>query len=75
MSDRITGVVTSWHASADKYGGSYGEIQTENGKTYTWNAGNVFRNYSRCAVGAHVSFAPVGFGYATDIDQTDKESK
>jgi hypothetical protein len=70
---RLTGTVTACHPSTDKYGGSYGEIAASDSRTYTWNTGNVFRNFSRLKVDAKVTFEPVGYYYATDIDQSDKE--
>ncbi len=65
----------SCHLSADRYGGSYGEIEASDQRTYVWNAANVYRNRSHLTVGAKVEFEPVGYFYATHIDQTDKESQ
>ncbi len=72
---RLTGTVISFHLSADKYGGSYGEIEASDQRHYIWNTSNVYRNFSRLSVGAKVEFEPVDYFYATDIDQTDKEHR
>ena len=71
--NRLCGTVVEAHPSADRYGGTFGEIAGEDGKTYTFNGGHVFRNCSRASVGAKVLFTVVNFSYATDIDQVDKE--
>lgn len=66
---KLSGVVESLSLSASKYGGSFGEIQGDDGKMYVWSAGHVFRNGSHPAVGVRVTFKVIGHGsYATNID-------
>ena len=68
----LEGVVVSYHESADSYGGSYGEIKTDDGRCYTWNSGQVFRNFSFAEVGNRMRFTVKDYCYATSIDQIDK---
>lgn len=69
--DRLFGTVVSNHLSDSKFGGSYGEIQADNGGYYVWSARNVFRNGSFMKIGARCSFTVVGWSYATDISTRD----
>ncbi len=70
---RLTGTVISIYPSADKYGGSFGEIQADDGygKCYVFSGSHVFRNRSHAALGIRVTFEDL-MSYATNIDQVDK---
>lgn len=71
----MTGTVISVLASAYHYGGTFGEIQGDDGQIYCWSSGNVFRNFSHLDVGVRVSFVVVSHSYASSIDQLDKPSR
>lgn len=69
---RRVGTVIAVHPSANRYGGTYGEIACDDGKHYVFSGANVFRNFSQAVMGARVSFEVVCYSYATNIDQLDK---
>jgi hypothetical protein len=69
---RIAGEIVSMHTSSDTYGGTFGEIRGDDGKTYVYSGRQFFRNGSWPELGGRVDFVVADYVYATGINRTDK---
>lgn len=70
----MQGILTRIFPTGD-YSGSMGTLRGDDGKDYTWSAGQFFRNGSLIVLGARYRFTTWCLGYASDIDLIDKSSR